>query len=280
MPTFTTPDPIDVNLSLVVAQVRITAGDRDTTEVEVRPGSSAASSKKMAEETQVDYANGKLRIRTPKNLTRWLGAKTGRIEVELAVPAGSRLDGDNGAGDLDAEGTLGETRYKTGFGAIRLDQTGKLRLDTGAGDITVARVAGDADVTTGTGRLHIGAVEGTATVKNSSGETWVGEVGGALRANAANGDIAVDRARGGAALKTANGSLRVLEAVRGRVSLETAAGSLEVGIPTGTAAWLDLDVKNGAVRNTLDGSAGPAEGEETVEVRARTYFGDIVIHRA
>ncbi|GIF62617.1 hypothetical protein Ais01nite_06520 [Asanoa ishikariensis] len=280
MPTFTTPGPIDVNLSLVVAQVRITAGDRDTTEVEVRPGSSSASSTKMAEETQVEYANGQLRVRTPKNLTRWLGAKSGRIEVEIALPAGSRLDGDNGAGDLDAEGSLGETRYKTGFGAIRLAETGRLRVNTGAGDITVAHVNGDAEVTTGTGRLHIGAVDGTATVKNSSGETWVGEVGGALRANSANGDIAVDRARGGAALKTANGSLRVLEAVRGRVSLETAAGSLEVGIPTGTAAWLDLDVKNGAVRNTLGGSSGPVEGDETVEVRARTYFGDIMIHRA
>ncbi len=280
MPTFQTPGPIDVNLNLVVAQVRITASDRNTTEVEVRAGSSSASSAKMVEETQVDYADGQLKVRTTRTLGRWLGSKSGRIEVEIALPAGSRIDGDNGAGDLHVEGPLGDTRYKTGFGAIRLGQTGRLRLNTGAGDITVERVAGDAEIATGTGRLHIGAVEGTATVKNSSGETWVGEAGGALRANSANGDIAVDRASAGAALKTANGSLRVLAAVRGRVSLDTAAGSLEVGIPTGTAAWLDLDVKNGAVRNSLGGSAGPVEGDEKVEVRARTYFGDIVIRRA
>jgi hypothetical protein len=234
----------------------------------------------MVAETQVDYADGHLRIRTPKTIGRLLGGKSARIEVEIAVPAGSRLDGDNGAGDLHAQGTLGDTRYKTGFGAIRLGQTGRARLQTGAGDISVDRVAGDAEITTGTGRLHIGAIEGTATVKNSSGETWVGEARGALRANSANGDIAVDLARGGATLKTANGSLRVLEAVRGQVSLETAAGSLEVGIPVGTAAWLDLDVKNGNVRNTLEGSSGPAASDEKVEVRGRTYFGDIVIRRA
>jgi DUF4097 and DUF4098 domain-containing protein YvlB len=280
MPTFNTPGPIDVNLSLLVGHVRITATDRDTTEVEVRAGSSAASSAKMVVETQVDYADGQLRVRTPKTIGRLLGGKSARIEVEIALPAGSRIDGDNGAGDLHAEGTLGDTRYKTGFGTIRLGQTGRARLNTGAGDISVERVAGDAEITTGTGRLQIGAVEGTATVKNSSGETWIGEAGGALRANSANGDIAVDQARGGATLKTAHGSLRVLEAVRGRVSLETAAGSLEVGIPAGTAAWLDLDVKNGNVRNTLDGSSGPVEGDEKVEVRGRTYFGDIVIHRA
>ncbi|MEV4621517.1 DUF4097 family beta strand repeat-containing protein [Asanoa sp. NPDC049573] len=280
MPTFNTPGPIDISLSLLCGHVRITASDRDTTEVEVRPGSASASSAKLADETQVDFADGQLKVRTPRNFSRWLGAKNGRVEVEIAVPAGSRLDGDNGAGDLHAEGLLGDTRYKTGFGEIRLGQTGPARLTTGAGDITVARVSGDAEVTTGTGRVHVGAVEGVATLKNSSGETWVGEAGGALRANSANGDIAVDQARGGATLKTACGSLRVLEAVRGRVSLETAAGSLEVGIPAGTAAWLDLDVKNGSVRNSLGGASGPVEGDEKVEVRARTYFGDIVIHRA
>jgi DUF4097 and DUF4098 domain-containing protein YvlB len=279
MPTFDTPAAVDVTISLLVGHVRITASDRDTTTVEVRPGSPNDKSAKMAEETRVEYADGRLTVRTPKHLGSWFG-RTGRIEVEIAVPTGSRLEGDTGAGDLHVTGTLGETRYKSGVGALQLAETGSLRLRTGAGHIGIDRVTGDADVSTGTGRVQIGKVEGAVVLKNSSGDTWIGDIGGMLRANGANGDIAVDRAAGGATLKTANGSLRVLEAVRGQVSLETAAGSIEVGIPTGTAAWLDLDVKNGAVRNTLDGSSGPAERDETVEVRARTYFGDILIHRA
>ncbi|MEV0718906.1 DUF4097 family beta strand repeat-containing protein [Asanoa sp. NPDC050611] len=280
MPTYPTPTPIDVEISLIVGHVRITAGDRDTTEVAVRPANSASKSIKLAEETQVAYADGRLTVRTPKNLSRWFIGKTGLIDVEIAVPAGSRLAGSTDAGDLHVVGTLGDTRYKSGFGALRLAGTGRLRLDTGAGDVTVDRVAGDAEVTTGTGRVHLDKVDGTTVVKNSSGETLIGEAGGTVRANGANGSIEVGRAAGGATLKTANGSLRVRSAVRGQVSLDTAAGSIEVGIPTGTAAWLDLDVKNGAVRNTLDGASGPAETDEKVEIRARTYFGNVSISRA
>ncbi|MDG4825828.1 DUF4097 family beta strand repeat-containing protein [Asanoa sp. WMMD1127] len=280
MPTFDTPTPIDVEISIIVGHVRVTASERDTTEVEVRPGNNNARSRKMVEETQVAYADGRLTVRTPKGLARWFAGSSGRIEVDIAVPAGSRLTGSTDAGDLRVVGALGETRYKSGFGALRLGETGRLRLETGAGDITVDRAAGDAEVTTGTGRVHVGKVEGASVVKNSSGETWIGEAVGTLRANGANGSIDVDRVTGGATLKTANGSLRVREAVRGQVTLDTAAGSIEVGIPTGTAAWLDLDVKNGAVRNNLAGTTGPDETDEKVEIRARTYFGDISIQRA
>src|ERR1700754_2915302 len=99
MPTFQTPDPIDVTLNLHAAHVRITASDRDTTTVEVRPGSSNAKSRRMVEETRVEYADGRLTVRTPKSLASLFG-RTGLIDVEIAVPAGSRLDGDTGAGDL------------------------------------------------------------------------------------------------------------------------------------------------------------------------------------
>jgi hypothetical protein len=62
--------------------------------------------------------------------------------------------------------------------------------------------------------------------------------------------------------------------------LETAAGELEVGVREGTAAWLDVSAHHGRVRTSLDEASTPDEGEATVEVRARTSYGDIVIHRA
>jgi hypothetical protein len=64
------------------------------------------------------------------------------------------------------------------------------------------------------------------------------------------------------------------------VTLETAAGSLEIGIRTGTAAWLDLNTVAGRIRNELATAAGPEKAEETVEVRARTHVGDIIVRRA
>jgi hypothetical protein len=55
---------------------------------------------------------------------------------------------------------------------------------------------------------------------------------------------------------------------------------VEVGIRDGVAAWLDLDTRFGKVHNDLDAAEQPAPGEETVEVRARTSFGDITVRRA
>lgn len=65
---------------------------------------------------------------------------------------------------------------------------------------------------------------------------------------------------------------------RGRVVLQ-AAGAIEVGIRESTAAWLDVHTVVGTVRNSLGSADGPGDSAETVEVRARTTVGDIVIHR-
>ncbi len=61
--------------------------------------------------------------------------------------------------------------------------------------------------------------------------------------------------------------------------LETRIGELEVGIREGSAAWLDVSSTAGQVHNTLDTVDAPGSSAETVEVRARTSLGDIVIRR-
>ena len=80
--------------------------------------------------------------------------------------------------------------------------------------------------------------------------------------------------------KTANGDVRVGEVARGAVVAQTAFGKVEIGVLDGVAAWLDLNTKFGRVQNDLGAAEQPAPGEEAVEVRARTSFGDITIHRS
>jgi DUF4097 and DUF4098 domain-containing protein YvlB len=103
--------------------------------------------------------------------------------------------------------------------------------------------------------------------------------GGDLRLNAANGSIAVDAAHAGVVAKSANGDVRLGEVVRGSVVLETHLGDLEVGVREGTAAWLDVSAKAGRVHNALDAAEAPEPSAETVEVRARTVAGSVVIRR-
>ena len=118
-----------------------------------------------------------------------------------------------------------------------------------------------------------------AVIKNSNGDTWVGVAGGDLRLAAANGDIAVEESRASIVARSANGDVRLGDATRGAVVLETKLGDVEVGIREGTAAWLDVSAAAGKVHNALDAGDAPEPAAATVEVRARTSFGDVMIRR-
>jgi len=96
----------------------------------------------------------------------------------------------------------------------------------------------------------------------------------------AYGSIAVDRALASVIVKTAHGNVRIDEVVGGSIQLESSYGQLEVGIREGTAVWLDVATQHGTVLNSLGAHDGPGTSEKTVEVRARSAWGDIVIRRS
>ncbi|HEU4348732.1 MAG TPA: DUF4097 family beta strand repeat-containing protein [Actinoplanes sp.] len=280
MPTFDTPEPITATIELVVGDLRITAGDRRDTIVEVRPSDPGTDlDVRAADQTRVEYGGGRLLVKAPKQRGLGLFGKAGSVDVEIELPAGSRLHTETGVAAVTGTGPLGECWIKTGVGDIRLDRTGPVDLKTGGGSIAVLEVAGNALITTGTGELRVGAVDGDALLRNSDGDTWVGPVTGDLRVKASNGDIRVGRAAAGVTATSSAGAIRVDEAAGGTVSLKTSMGELEVGIPSGTAAHLDLHTQFGNVLNRLAASDAPPAGDQAVEVRARTSYGDIVIRR-
>jgi hypothetical protein len=278
--TFDTPEPISATIDLGIGDVRISTGDRGVTVVEVQPSDpSNEDDVKAAQLTRVEYETEQLLVKAPK-VRSWLSRRGGgSIDVTIELPAGSNVHGGVGMGDFDCDGRLGDCRIKTGLGRIRLDRADTPNLRTGAGDITVGHVTGHAEVTAGSGEVRLGEVDSTAEVKNSNGDTWVGVAGGDLRLNAANGSIAVDVAQANVGAKSANGDVRLGEVVRGSVVLETKIGDLEVGIREGTAAWLDVSSRFGHVRNALEAAEAPESSADTVEVRARTSVGEIVIRR-
>ncbi|MGY0235147.1 DUF4097 family beta strand repeat-containing protein [Longispora urticae] len=281
MPTFDTPEPIPVTIELAVADVRITATDRADTTVQVRPSNADKEADvRAAEQTRVEYTGGRLLVKGPRQRFNVFN-KVGSVDVEIALPQGSDLHADATLGAFRSTGRLGECRIRTTAGDLNVDDTGPADLSTGAGAVAVGRIAGNADVSTGTGRVRLRQVDGTAIVKNSNGDTWIGAVGGGLRVKAANGDITVDQARDDVTATTANGVIRIGETVRGTVSLKTAFGEVEVGIRPGTAALLDVHTQFGNVRNRLApvGAPEPAQGD-TVEIRARTSYGDIIIRHS
>jgi DUF4097 and DUF4098 domain-containing protein YvlB len=279
MSTFATPQPISATIDLAVGAVHIVAGESDATVVELRPSDeSNAEDVRAADGTRVEYANERLLVKAPK-LRSYVSRKGGSIDVTIELPAGSNLDCTARLADVRCEGRLGDCRVRTGLGLIRLDAAAALDLRSGLGDISVERATGHAEVTTGSGRLRLRELDGSAVIKNSNGDTWIGLAGGDARLNAANGSIAVDLARASVVAKSSLGDIHLGEAVRGSIVLETRAGDVEVGIREGTAAWLDVHTGFGQVSNALAAAGAPEPSAETVEVRARTTVGDVVIRR-
>jgi DUF4097 and DUF4098 domain-containing protein YvlB len=293
MPTFGTPAPISVSIDVGSGSTEIIASDRADTVVEVRPSNSANKNDvAAAEQTQVNYSDGNLTVKSPRSWRKYVvWSEGGSVDVKIELPSGSRLRGEAGLGDLrvigprgathvHVDGLLGECTFKVGAGDIQLSQAGPLQLRTGAGDITVERAVGHCEITTGSGAIQVSRTEGTAVIKNSNGDIWVGEARAELRITTANGKIRVSRARSDVEAKTANGSVQIDEVMGGTVHAHTAAGRVEVGVRRGVAALLDLDTSWGKVINGLDASEAPQPGQPSVEVRARTSFGDIRVFRA
>ncbi|MDF5758055.1 DUF4097 family beta strand repeat-containing protein [Spongiactinospora sp. TRM90649] len=279
MPAFDSPEPISVSISIGAGRIRITAADRADTTVEVRPSDDLnPADVQAAAESTVEYASGHLLVKAPRFKAMSLFGLGGSVEVEVGLPAGSRVSAE-AAGDIRAEGRLAESSFKTTYGDLWVEETGRVRLYNAHGDITVTRAAGHADVTSANGQVRIRAVGG-GVVKSSNGHITLGEVTGPLRLKTAYGDIGVDRVLADLEATTSTGGITVAEAVRGSIVLETGYGDIEVGVRRGTAAWLDATAVYGNVRTSLDAADVPHDAEETVEVRARTSYGEIFVRHS
>ncbi|MFC6085659.1 DUF4097 family beta strand repeat-containing protein [Sphaerisporangium aureirubrum] len=277
MPEFDTPEPISVTIEFDVGTARVTASRRTDTVVEVLPmNPDEDADVRAAQQTKVGYAGGKLLVKGPRK--RSLFGRSGSIDVRVELPAGSDVQGAAPLGDFTCEGPLGDCRLSASVGDIHVTEAASVDLRTDHGGIRVDRASGDAEVT-GAGRLEVGEVGGTATVKNVNGETTIGEVGGDLRARASNGRISIGVAHAGVDARSANGGILVGEVSRGQVTLQTGIGDLEIGIRESSAAWLDVKTRLGKVRNSLTPSEGPETSGTTIEVRAHTALGDIIIRR-
>ncbi len=280
MPTFQTPEPIAAVIELVVGDVRIAAGDRRDTVVEVRPSDVARRADvNAAEQTRVEYSSGRLVIKATGRWKSWSPfGYGGSVDVNVELPSGSRVTGASSLGTFRCTGALGDCRIKTA-GEIHVEQARAARLMTGLGDINLGRAIGDAELITATGDVHAEEIDGAAVIKNSSGDSRVDLITGELSIKAANGDIAIERSRASIVAKTANGDIRVGAAGGDSVVAATGFGGVEIAIPEGTAAWLDLHTGYGQLHNSLDAAQAPQPGADTVEVRARTGYGDVTIRR-
>lgn len=278
MPTYETPNPIDIAIRMPVGAVEIIASDRKDTVVTVSPTNPAkAVDIRGAEETKVEFDGTRLTVTGPRSRFSLVGPYES-IDVKVEVPIGSRLTAENTAGGVRTAGSLGATRVKASH--VELESTGDLWVRAMHGNVSVGRADGDVEITADHGQIRLDTVTGDATLKASHGSIQIGEAAGDFDAKLSYGDLDVTRALASVTAKTAYGTMHLHEVSSGSIQLESGYGQIAVDVLANVPAWLDLSSKNGRVRSELDGDRAPDASEQTVAVRARTQYGDISVHRA
>ncbi|MFG3056643.1 DUF4097 family beta strand repeat-containing protein [Kitasatospora sp. NPDC048239] len=192
MQKFDTTAPIAAVLDIPAGRIRFIAADRADTVVEVLPADAAKGRDvKAAEQTAVEYRDGVLRIEAPAK-NQVLGA-SGSVEVTVQLPAGSRIEAKAASAELRGDGRLGDVSLELSHGSVTLDEAASARVTLLAGDVSVGRLGGPAEIGTRKGDIRITeAVRGTVTLRTDSGEIAVGAAQGAsasLDASTAHGRI-------------------------------------------------------------------------------------------
>ncbi|MGW1758837.1 DUF4097 family beta strand repeat-containing protein [Streptomyces mirabilis] len=193
MQKFDTPTPISAVLDIPAGRIQFIAADRADTTVEVLPADPSKSrDTKTAEQTEVTYNDGILRITTPNPDNRLLGP-SGSLEVTVQLPTGSRIEAKTASAELRVVGRLGDIAFQGAYRQIKIDEAAQVRLTATDGDIEIGRLGGSAEISTARGDIRITeAARGTVELRTQSGDISVGAATGVsatLDADTAHGRI-------------------------------------------------------------------------------------------
>ena len=192
MQKFETPSPVTVVLDIPAGQIRLVASERADTTVEVLPqDASKRRDAKAAEQTTVEFAEGVLRIATA-DASKVLGS-SGSLDVTIALPAGSRIEGKAGAAELYSTGRLGAVSFDGAYRTVELDEIGGGNIKMHLGELTIAKLTGSAQLRNAKGDITIAeAVAGSVELHTDSGNLAIAAargVSGTLDAGTGHGRI-------------------------------------------------------------------------------------------
>lgn len=178
MSTFATTAPISAVLNIPAGHILLVASDRADTVVEVRPSdASKARDVKVVEQTGVELADGVLRIEAVAK-HQYFGP-SGSVDVTVELPAGSRVEVTAASAQVRSVGRFDDVVVQSQHGSIELDEAGSARLATLAGDVSVGRLTGPAEIRTSKGDIRIAeAVRGKVVLRTDAGDLEIGAAAG------------------------------------------------------------------------------------------------------
>jgi DUF4097 and DUF4098 domain-containing protein YvlB len=134
---------------------------------------------------------------------------------------GAPVERGDVAGDFLS--TSGTSSYRIG------NVSGRVKILTHSGEISVASAGADADVKTLGGDIRIGPVNGDLAAQTLAGDVRAAAIAGSARVETSGGDIRIERVGGGLEARTAGGDI-VVPLVGGHVDAETAGGDVRIAV--------------------------------------------------
>ncbi|MFF1839839.1 DUF4097 family beta strand repeat-containing protein [Streptomyces sp. NPDC058231] len=179
MQKFDTPAPVSAVLDIPAGRIQFIAADRADTTVEVLPANPSKNRDvKAAQQIQIAYRDGVLRIGAPETKNRILGP-SGSVEVTVQLPSGSSIEAKAAAAELRGVGRFGDVAFDGGSGSVKLDEATSARLTGLDADITVGRLNGPGEISTQKGDLNMTeAVRGALTLNTQIGNITIGAARG------------------------------------------------------------------------------------------------------
>lgn len=277
MPSYDVSGPIDLDVTAGAGFIDVVASDRAVAVIEVLPSKPGrGGDESLARETTVSFDSGEVRVKVPRRLN--LFSKGDSVDVRCEVPTGSRVTIETAHGSVRARGMLGDCRIAAKYGSVTAETVANLVLDAPYGSTDIAEVTGRLDVTAGHGVLRIAQVHGDARLRASHGTMELGTAAGDVEV-ATSGALTIDRALGNVTARSAHGLLRIRQVSGGTIRLDNGHADVDVGVPTGIAAWIDASSAHGRVRNELTPDPAAAASDRTVELHLHANYGNVIIRR-
>jgi hypothetical protein len=267
MPTHTFPLDGPINLLVRIGHGSVTVEtEDDLTEAQVVINAGKHDAELLAQ-TAVTMSGHTLTVAAPRQGGIFdlpvFGRRANRgLEVRVLVPTGTAVKISTFTAPIWITAAVGgaDLAFATGEAAVR-------------------HVEGDLRLRFGNGTAKAVEVTGSVQVRSGSGSANFGTIGGGLTAGCGSGDLEVHVVHGPVRSRCGSGAA-VLHEVHGDVDVASGSGGLEIGLPSGLTAKLDLHTGSGRVRSELPIEDQPKVAEGSIILRARTGSGDVRLFRA
>jgi DUF4097 and DUF4098 domain-containing protein YvlB len=184
----------------------------------------------------------------------------------LTIPKKMNVRVDTRAGHVGIADLAGQLDVKTRGGHVTAGAvSGVTNINTAGGHIALTSSGGPATLITAGGHIEVGDVGGDLLAKTAGGHISTGKVNGKVRAKTAGGHISIAQATGSIDAVTVGGGVtaKFVGQPKEDSRLETSAGSVQVEIAGDVKLDVDASAYNGRVYSDYDLNSDDREGRRS-----------------